>query len=474
MQPSGWPDYLEQVLSTRLPQTHFSVQNQGSKGNQSTAIVDKLPSLIENGKPDIIVVMMGINDASAPHLLVTYAQTFPSKTNGLLNMSHPLPHAVLAAEPVPIQEQVQLGQANDHLQTGDYKEAMRLYQNILVTNPNSEEAYMGLALVYRRQSQYDSSLKMYDKVLAINPNNGWAYEGVGSTFRGLGQFDKAEKPYKKAIELLPDQFMPRLVLAQIYREQGRFPEAKATYEEAISRDPENDFPKIWLSRLYRETKEFTEAETLLKQIIKKRERYEEENRITDTLVNQEKYDEAETIYKRRIKETPENYITYIRLGYLYGLQGKETLAREMLNQAITRNYTADYPAFPYHELSLIYRRTGNINEAKIMEQEEWKRAPAAGNFRKLAVETKKHGIHLIVVQYPFRGATFLKELFAHDSNVILIDTDTLFKQSNETDTYHQYFTDYEYGDFGHYTEKSSRILADDIAQGIIAKIIRKP
>ena len=59
---SSWPRILEKKLNDRSDDISFSVINKGIAGTSSSIIVRNLDANIKKYKPDIIAVMMGIND----------------------------------------------------------------------------------------------------------------------------------------------------------------------------------------------------------------------------------------------------------------------------------------------------------------------------------------------------------------------------------------------------------------------------
>lgn len=469
IEPKRWPEFLEPLLNDNDKGIRFKVINGGHQGNHSTTIVANLEENLKKYKPDIVVVMMGINDTSAPHLFVKYEQRFGNKhqTSSLKPQARGVVHAQ-----GPEDSNYYVGQGRDFEARGRFEEAISAFKEALRLNPQNEEAYLGIAQVYRRQNQYEKSLEMYQKALELNPDNEWAYEGVGSTYRGLGQFAQAVEMYKKAIELNPNYFMLYLVTAQALREQKDYKQAEDFYLKAINTDSNNDFPKIWLSRLYRETERAGEAEKMLLEVIRKRERFEEEVKEADRLREQKRYEEAERVYKAVTQTSPQNYVAYTKLGFLYGEMGRDDDARAILNEAIKVNFAADYPAFPYSELSRVYRRMGQAEKAVENEKKVLELGPTAGNYRRIKEVLEEKGMRLVAVQYPLRDVEQLKEMLGFDEDVVYVDNRQVFEDALKDSSYNDYFLDREFGDFGHPTEKGSRLMAQNISEYIKRALLK--
>jgi hypothetical protein len=57
--------------------------------------------------------------------------------------------------------------------------------------------------------------------------------------------------------------------------------------------------------------------------------------------------------------------------------------------------------------------------------------------------------------------------------MIFVDNERVFKEAIEKDGYKEYFRDMLGGDFGHCTEKSNRLLAENIANTILRGYFNK-
>src|SRR3989338_1990637 len=59
---NSWPIQLEQIMNQRVSDVRFSVINKGLAGGNSASIVSQLERNLNNYRPDMVIVMMGIND----------------------------------------------------------------------------------------------------------------------------------------------------------------------------------------------------------------------------------------------------------------------------------------------------------------------------------------------------------------------------------------------------------------------------
>jgi len=89
------------------------------------------------------------------------------------------------------------------MQYGDYNYALRVFNNIIVTDPKWSEAWNKRATVYFLMSQFTDSLDDIDKVLNIEPRHFGALSGQARIFIKLQKYEKAIKSIEKALKFYP-------------------------------------------------------------------------------------------------------------------------------------------------------------------------------------------------------------------------------------------------------------------------------
>ena len=89
------------------------------------------------------------------------------------------------------------------MQYGDYNYALRVFDNIIVTDPNWSEAWNKRATVYFLMSQFKNSLDDIDKVLDIEPRHFGALSGQARIFIKLQKYENAIKSIEKALMFYP-------------------------------------------------------------------------------------------------------------------------------------------------------------------------------------------------------------------------------------------------------------------------------
>jgi tetratricopeptide (TPR) repeat protein len=107
----------------------------------------------------------------------------------------------LADDPDDITLQLALG--NAYAMNRKYREAIREYEHLLRTYPESKAAWNNLGSAYRASGKMSEALNAYKKALAQDPRYGLAYYNIGAVYDHMGYYDKALKNYGLAIRLDP-------------------------------------------------------------------------------------------------------------------------------------------------------------------------------------------------------------------------------------------------------------------------------
>ena len=89
------------------------------------------------------------------------------------------------------------------MQYGDYNYALKVFDNIIVTDPQWSEAWNKRATIYFLMNEFNNSLNDIDKVLKIEPRHFGALSGQARIFIKLQKYEKAIKSIEKALEFYP-------------------------------------------------------------------------------------------------------------------------------------------------------------------------------------------------------------------------------------------------------------------------------
>ena len=102
------------------------------------------------------------------------------------------------------------------MQYGDYNYALRVFDNIIVTDPKWSEAWNKRATVFFLMKEFQNSLDDIDKVLIIEPRHFGALSGQARIFIKLQKYEKAIKSIERALKFYPS-FKNRELIPEIER-----------------------------------------------------------------------------------------------------------------------------------------------------------------------------------------------------------------------------------------------------------------
>uniref|UniRef100_A0A7V4G7C8 Tetratricopeptide repeat protein n=1 Tax=Desulfobacca acetoxidans TaxID=60893 RepID=A0A7V4G7C8_9BACT len=104
-----------------------------------------------------------------------------------------------------------MAEGGQHLEKGQFDQAIALYKKAIAKEPRSAVAYNMLGMAYRfkynqvrSQDLKNQEIAAFQKAIEIDPNYWVALINLGVTYNGLGDKAKAAPLFKKALTLKPD------------------------------------------------------------------------------------------------------------------------------------------------------------------------------------------------------------------------------------------------------------------------------
>jgi len=115
-------------------------------------------------------------------------------------------------------------QANKHFVSGEYKEAITIYDDILEIVPNNISTLKMKGIAQSNLEEHNKSLKQFFKVLQYKPNDVISLTGMGVGFGNLGEYQESTTYFEKALKEKPDsvviknykEFVKKVVLKYPY------------------------------------------------------------------------------------------------------------------------------------------------------------------------------------------------------------------------------------------------------------------
>ena len=94
--------------------------------------------------------------------------------------------------------------ANKHLQNGELREAIAVYDEILVIEPENTDTMLMKGIALSNLDRHKQSMKEFYKVLEKEPNNISAIIGMGVGFGNFGEYKEAAKYFDDAYVIMPN------------------------------------------------------------------------------------------------------------------------------------------------------------------------------------------------------------------------------------------------------------------------------
>ncbi len=121
--------------------------------------------------------------------------------------------------------------------SGNYPQALNLFDDILEVEPSNVNALIGKAVAYRRSGKLQEALNCLDLVLSIQPANAAALLNRGTLLAEKGDLDAALESFDKVIGLSPADEEAWIAQADVLVRMGRDDDAILSYAEALKLNP---------------------------------------------------------------------------------------------------------------------------------------------------------------------------------------------------------------------------------------------
>jgi tetratricopeptide (TPR) repeat protein len=100
--------------------------------------------------------------------------------------------------------EIKFNQAKEHISKSEYRQAIKIYDEILEDSPNNISALKMKGIAQINQGDYTKALEQFFKILQSKPNDVISLVGMGVGFGYLGEYQEAQKYFERASEKKPD------------------------------------------------------------------------------------------------------------------------------------------------------------------------------------------------------------------------------------------------------------------------------
>lgn len=225
-----------------------------------------------------------------------------------------------------VDELRKIQQALSYESLGNFPEAARLYEKMLVLRPKSSSSYINLAQIQARLNNFDQTIEILKQGIEKIPDSQVLLARLGHTYMVTGRLNEAFAAMQKVLALNPNHMDALTVSAVVSDSLGKKEDARVYYEKALAIEPENKYLRMSYAL---------------------------------NLATGGDIPESIRVYSSLIRDYPEEYILYQYLGIAYGVLGDYDNAIKNLELGINIQPT---PA-AYYNLAVAFKETGKTTEA---------------------------------------------------------------------------------------------------------------
>ncbi|MCG9129291.1 hypothetical protein JT359_17010 [Candidatus Poribacteria bacterium] len=186
-----------------------------------------------------------------------------------------------------IQEFVE--KAQQYVKLNQYKEAIDIYERIVISEPENQEYQIELAGLYSDTLQHEKAVEIWNKLLEYEPRNRKYQEQLFNTLKNDGKSSEAIELAQAYSKTQPEDGFYYTQLARLYADEDNIDAAIANYEKAIEFLDGNIDTCFILSRLYFLNTDFIASEKALKTARQYASSEWEQTRIQQQLINLYRY-----------------------------------------------------------------------------------------------------------------------------------------------------------------------------------------
>jgi Flp pilus assembly protein TadD len=160
-----------------------------------------------------------------------------------------------------------VGAAIKLLQSGNYRSAVPLLQNVLVNDPDNTVVLFNLGMALSDLGQLSDAITHLQRLVELEPDNPNAWIALGVAQSRNGDSEQAAATLRKSVELAPDNAFAYRNLGGCLMKLERFDEARSILEKAKELDSQDQGIWFGLGQAYFYLDQLTESEKAFRKVI---------------------------------------------------------------------------------------------------------------------------------------------------------------------------------------------------------------
>jgi tetratricopeptide (TPR) repeat protein len=251
---SSYPRQLEELLNQQNSGLKFRVINKGIPGSNSSEIVLALEGNIKRYSPDIVVVMMGINDSGNNLFYSTSRSTNPIRSLRIYKLFKiiwgNIEQKMKLSDPT---KGLKIQEKHDNFINSKLKDiwlkqevltdSEEFFKNNIKVNPKNDIAYIELALFYGLEGDYlraEGCLKYaLEKLPLSNEKKYTISDSLGTLYEWQGKWIQARKSFENSLKYVQRKGA-HYDVAFCFMREGNFVKAREILQKALENNPQDE------------------------------------------------------------------------------------------------------------------------------------------------------------------------------------------------------------------------------------------
>ncbi len=129
-----------------------------------------------------------------------------------------------------------LARADLHYERGDFRQALALYERVLLIDPEHAYAHSRVGAICAQTGDLARAEQAIGRALELDPQLAAAHSNLGNILYSRGDWEGALGKYKQAVALAPENPLFYDNLHAAYKKLGQLDQAVAAYKKARSLD----------------------------------------------------------------------------------------------------------------------------------------------------------------------------------------------------------------------------------------------
>jgi tetratricopeptide (TPR) repeat protein len=225
--------------------------------------------------------------------------------------------------------QEQLDEAAILIKNQEYKKAQQFLEELVEKNPDSTRVYLELGHFYLARGLVNKAVELYDRGLKRNPHAIELEEAIAFAFIQQGAVDKADRIFTALLKADPGNLSAIVGQGRLAALRGDIKSAAESYQSVLQKDPNNITAlSFYVDMLYKQ-KKYKEAEAIYEKLL---ELEPNEQWIKVALENakqgpileqihqkEEEKDHVavESLYRQLLQDNPKDVDLYVLFGRFY-------------------------------------------------------------------------------------------------------------------------------------------------------------